>query len=233
MRVIAKSFAGIALLVVALTLGGCNPFASKGTMPPPGANGVVDASLAPDFIAVAGRDDGIAGYVPKRYLFPQPGLPLESDIPVYAADLQTLVGHMVVGKGFVPVSVDPATIPNFPVQVAPSMAQPPGAAGKLTVYVRSAVVQTTWLVVRTGGGMIGATGYNIGLGVGCDDIPIGGELVLMDRDPQDAGARVLRSIYTRGEANFPATLWVDVGADGAVHQGSGVPDWWSGPPQAC
>ena len=176
---------------------------------------------------------GIAGYVPKRYLFPQPGMPMESDMPVYAADLQTLVGHMVVGKGFVPLDVDPATVPNFPVQAGPSMAQPPGDVTELTVYVRSAVVQTTWLVVRTGGGMIGATGYNIGLGVGCDDIPMGGELVLLDRDPQDAGAQVRRSIYTRDGANFPATLWVDIGTDGVVRQGSGVPDWWAGPPQAC
>lgn len=50
-------------IVVGLLSGACSPFASKGTMPPPGPNGQVDASAAPDFIAVAGEDGGIAGYV--------------------------------------------------------------------------------------------------------------------------------------------------------------------------
>jgi hypothetical protein len=36
-------------------------------MPPPGLNGEVDASLSPDFIAVAGPDWGIVGYIPKRF----------------------------------------------------------------------------------------------------------------------------------------------------------------------
>lgn len=223
----------VLVLITALNLVGCSSFASKGTMPPPGPNGVVDPSLAPDFMAVAGRDGGIAGYVPKRYLLPVPGPPLEPDVPVYADDLQTLVGHMVNGKGFVPIGVDPGTVPNIPVQVAPSLAGPPGPSTSLTIYVRSAIAPITWLEIRSAGEMTGATGYNNGLGVGCDDIPMDGEVVLLDRSPDDPGAQMLRTIYTRDPANFPATLWVDIGPDGAVSQGTGVPAWWPGPPQAC
>jgi hypothetical protein len=91
------------LLSAGAIASACSPVATKGTMPPPGADGHVNASLAPDFIAVAGRDGGIAGYVPRSYLLPEPttttGRPVEADIPVYGNDLQTLIGHMVAGKG--------------------------------------------------------------------------------------------------------------------------------------
>jgi hypothetical protein len=52
-------------VVAAACLAACSPFASKGTLPPPGPNGQVDPSSAPDFLAVAGRDGGIAGYSRK------------------------------------------------------------------------------------------------------------------------------------------------------------------------
>lgn len=228
---------GSALVLVLLVVGGCSPFATKGTMPPPGPNGDVDPSRAPDFIAVAGRDGGVAGYVPKHFLFPEPtttiGLPVELDWPVYADDLRTLVGHMVAGKGFVPLGVDPRTIPGFPVQEGPSLAAPPRAATAVTMYVRSAMSLTAWFAVLAGGDLVGGQGYNGGLGVGCIDLEAGGHVVLLDGPPQDAGVRTLRTIYTRGEASEHAVLWVDFGADGKVSQGVGVPDWWQGSPQGC
>lgn len=94
---------------------------SKGTMPPAGPNGEINASQAPDFIAVAGQGGGIAGYTPRRYLFSAPS---QEPWPVYADDLRTLVGHMIAGKGFVPVGVDPATVPNKHVEAGPSLALP-------------------------------------------------------------------------------------------------------------
>jgi hypothetical protein len=113
------------LLSAGAIASACSPAATKGTMPPPGADGQVNASLAPDFIAVAGRDGGIAGYVPRSYLLPEPttttGRPVEADIPVYGNDLQTLIGHMVAGKGFVPLGADPATVPKVPVQAGSSI----------------------------------------------------------------------------------------------------------------
>ena len=35
-------------------------------------------------------------------------------VPVYAADLRTLVGHMYPNKGFVPIGTSPAGVPDFP-----------------------------------------------------------------------------------------------------------------------
>ena len=60
------------LLSVGAIASACAPAATNGTMPPPGADGQVNASLAPDFIAVAARDGGIAGHVPRSYLLPEP-----------------------------------------------------------------------------------------------------------------------------------------------------------------
>jgi hypothetical protein len=201
-------------------------------MPPPGLNAQVDASGAPDFIAVAGDDGGIAGYVPKQYLFPQSttvGLPDEPEIPVYANDLRTLIGHMVPGRRFVPLGVDPLDVPTIPVQAGPSLAAPPSDSTTLTLYVRNATTQQAWFAVHE----VGAQGYNNGGGVGCFNVAVGEQLVMVDRPPQDAGARTLGIIYRRTQPNERPTLWVDIGSDGAISQGEGVPAWWLGEPQAC
>ena len=39
---------------------------------------------------------------------------VDESCPVYADDLITLVGHMVPGRGFVPLGVDPVDVPPFP-----------------------------------------------------------------------------------------------------------------------
>ena len=74
-------------------------------------------------MAVAGQDDdSIVGYVPKAYVL-HTNLPSVSsqvpqlpDAPVYADDLTTLIGHMVAGRGFVPLGADPLSVPLLPVQ---------------------------------------------------------------------------------------------------------------------
>jgi hypothetical protein len=89
------------------------------------ANGI-DAALVPDFVPVQSRDGtSVAGYIPKAYLL-GPSMPTvtssrpEGDIaPVYADDLRTLVGHMYPDRGFVPLGVDPNSIPTIPVQQGP------------------------------------------------------------------------------------------------------------------
>jgi hypothetical protein len=97
-------------------------------MPPPGSGGRIDPSAVPDFVAVAGKDGGIVGYVSKRYVLPDssalPRLPNNESWPVYAADLRTVVGHMVTDKGFVPLGVDPNDVSAPPVVVGPSPAPP-------------------------------------------------------------------------------------------------------------
>ena len=111
-------------------LAACSPVGSKGTIPPPGPDGELDPSLVPDFVAFAGRTDRIIGWVPKACLFPEevvnPAGPVIEPCPVYADDLLTLIGHSVPGKGFVPLGVDPAVVPDVPVQQGPSFAPPDG-----------------------------------------------------------------------------------------------------------
>lgn len=116
---------GLALFM--LISSACSLGASRGTMPPPEANGEVDPSAVPDFIAYVGRTDRIIGWVPKSYLL-EPGQhcrgPQCDAIPVYADDLETLIGHDVPGRGFVPLGVDPAAVPDRPVVVGPSLGAP-------------------------------------------------------------------------------------------------------------
>jgi hypothetical protein len=100
---------------------------TKGPIPPAAfvANGI-DAALVPDFVPVWGRDGTtVAGYIPKAYLLGST-MPTvtssrpEADIaPVYGDDLTTLVGHMYPDRGFVPLGVDPNSIPTIPVQQGP------------------------------------------------------------------------------------------------------------------
>jgi hypothetical protein len=116
---------GLAMLLFAASA--CGLGASRGTMPPPDANGEVDPSAVPDFVAYVGRTDGIIGWVPKSFLLePEQHCrgPQCDPIPVYADDLATLMGHDVPGRGFVPLGVDPAAVPERPVLVGPSLGAP-------------------------------------------------------------------------------------------------------------
>jgi len=86
----------------------------------------IDAALVPDFVPVQSRDGtAVAGYVPKAYLLGQTtptgasARPVGDIAPVYADDLTTLVGHMYPDRGFVPLGVDPNSIPTIPVQQGP------------------------------------------------------------------------------------------------------------------
>ena len=119
---------GLCLALLVVVVVACGATASRGTMPPPDANGMVNPSSAPDFIAYSGRTDGMIGWIPKTYLLdlsqhcgPGPGC---DPIPVYGDDLRTLIGHDVAGRGFVPLGVDPATIPEHPGVAGPSIGTP-------------------------------------------------------------------------------------------------------------
>lgn len=116
---------GLAMLLLASSA--CGLVSSRGTMPPADANGDVDPSAVPDFVAYAGRTDRIIGWVPKSYLL-DPAQhclgPQCEPIPVYADDLTTLIGHDVPDRGFIPLGVDPAPVPEQPVVVGPSLGAP-------------------------------------------------------------------------------------------------------------
>ena len=117
---IALSVGFVLSILMIASASAAAPTASKGLIPAAAVlpNGDFDPRLVPDFVSTYGRDgESIAGYVPKEYLLHanlpvvSKDLPTLPDIPVYGEDLKTLVGHMVPGKGFIPLGVDPATIP--------------------------------------------------------------------------------------------------------------------------
>jgi hypothetical protein len=231
--------------VLAAALVGCTLpgfLATKGTIPPPGPDGAVDPARAPDFIAVAGREDVIAGYVAKAYVFPEPTTvvgwpgnpPKEAPPePVYGDDLRTVVGFMVIGKGFVPLGTDPAAVPTFQVEQGPAVVPPASDQPASTLYVRNTSPRTAWVAVRSSAEQSGGVGFTGGLGVGCFSVRVDSQLVLLDRSPADAGARSVRVIFTATESAEARILWVDIAPTWAVVQGTGVPAWWSGPPQPC
>lgn len=201
---------------------------TKGTMPPPGPNGEIDASAVPDFVAVAGPV-GIAGYVAKEAVLGAG----ESTWPVYGSDLRTVVGHMVPNRGFVPLGVDPGSVPTFDVRVNP--AEPPAslAAGVVRVYVRNEAPVETWIAVITLGrvqpGGVGFPGIGY-IGIACLSVPDGSRLVLLDRSAVDLGATAVKTLHVGGAPAEPGGLWLDVLPDGTTQTGPGRPGWWTSDP---
>lgn len=195
-------------------------------MPPPGANGVIDPSMVPDFVAVTGRLEGVVGYARKENVLGSSDAPF----PVYGEDLRTVIGTMVPGRGFVPIGVDPQSVPTFEVAVAP--APPPGASsGEVTLYVRNDASDIVWVAID--GQAMGATGFLAeNSGVGCLAMSAGSSLMVMDRSPGEAGARAIAVLYVRGQEPRPTPLWITIDEDGQLHRGTGVPPWW-GEPQSC
>lgn len=222
----------VTAVIACLVAAACSPLASKGTMPPPDPNGEVDASSAPDFLAVAGRDagiSGIAGYARKADVL-SPG---DAPFPVYGADLRTVVGQMVPGRGFVPAGVDPASVPTFAVEAGPSGSPSGEASGRVVLYVRNDGSDQAWVTVQVAGKPWDSTGFwGQNMGVGCYAMQVGSRLVLLDRSPEQPGAIVVRMIHASEQETEPSSLWITIGKDGSVQQGTGVPAWW-GASQSC
>lgn len=215
---------GIAAILIGALLLGCSP-ASKGTMPPPGPNGVIDPSTVPDFVAVAG-DLGVVGYARRDHVLGSSDAPF----PVYGDDLRTVVGTMVPGRGFIPNGVDPQSVPTFDVVVAPA-SKPGPPTGRVTLYVRNDAIEIVWVAID--GQAMGATGFLAeNMGVGCLTMAAGSSLVVMDRSPADFGAHVVAVLYHRGQEVAPTPMWVVIGKERQLSQGTGVPPWW-GEPQSC
>lgn len=78
---------------------------TKGPIPPEAfKNGTIDKTVVPDFIPALNRDGFVAGYVAKNLAIPD-GEGSAEPVPVYAEDLETVVGHMYPGRGFVPLAL--------------------------------------------------------------------------------------------------------------------------------
>jgi hypothetical protein len=216
-----RRIAVLALIAVAA----CVPTfgASRGTMPPPGPDGRVDPASVPDFVEAADE----AGWVPKRFLLD----PVRDDeIPVFGDDLTTLVGHLVPGKGFVPLGADPAAAPARPVIAGPSDPAAPDGPG-FVLYVRNATAKEAWIDAWPSD-PAGAIAFTGGTNVGCYAVAPDAELMLFDRAPQEPGAVPVLPVVQRVADGF-GSGWVDIAADGSVSTGIGVPAWWVDAPLAC
>lgn len=221
------------VIVLAITCGlalGCRSGPTVGTMPPPGPDGVVSASAIPDYVAVAGPNGGIAGYVESRFLT---GPPTSARIPVFARDLTTLVGYMWPGIGFIALNADPSGV-RTPVSTAAAATFVPsgGHAATLTVFVRNAGAIDRWIATIVNGQIAEAQGYSGVPGVGCLASPIGTQLVVLSGSPGADGTHPIGTIRIQSNSQ-PTTLWIDFTAPGPFSFGPGVPDWWTDSGDPC
>ncbi len=200
-------------------------------MPPPGSNGEIDPSAVPDFVAVAGTE-GVAGYVAKDAVL---GGAAEQSWPVYSDDLRTIVGHLVPGRGFVPMGVDPATVPTFEAHAGPLDPNTAPTAGVVVAYVRNGSSTEVPVAVVTNGQIEnGAGGFTPGsVAVWCGPVLPGSRLVLLDRSPIDPAASPKQTIYVGVPTTGSVSLSIDVSPGGVATVGSGVPTWWTSEPQLC
>jgi hypothetical protein len=128
----AATLVALGAVIAASSVAGSGPPATKGHVAQGAFNGGgIDLSLAPDFIEALGPTGDVVGYIPKAYFantagpvidgpLGADGRPVSPDMPVYADDLTTLVGHHVPGVGFVPLGTDSRAVPTFVVEAAPS-----------------------------------------------------------------------------------------------------------------
>jgi hypothetical protein len=138
--------------------------------------------------------------------------------------------QVVPGKGFIPVGVDPNTVPKIPVQVGPATQHSPDAS-KVALYVRNDSTSTANTAVVIDGTMTAGGGFwSQDIGVECDAMPPGAQLALLDRGISEPGASVVRVLYVRDDEPEAPSLWVVVGTSGAITTGRGVPSWWTGDP---
>jgi hypothetical protein len=97
-----------------------------GTAPAVLAPGTYIDDVVPDYIAFT-NDGTLAGYVKKSDLYPTDGSPAPDEIPIYAADGTTVLGHFIHNQGYVPLGTDPVDIP--PVGGSTAAEESPASVG--------------------------------------------------------------------------------------------------------
>lgn len=111
-RVVVASTVG-ALLALAVVVGSLSAGPTRGRIPDEafGTDGSVNHELVPDFIPAVGTvSEEPIGWVAKDDVLPEDPNLLREVVPVYADDLQTVIGHMYPAIGFVPIGTDPASV---------------------------------------------------------------------------------------------------------------------------
>lgn len=123
-----KTAAGLGI-ALALALASCTATGGKPT--PTAQPGATNSPPIPGYVVALGRDGNPVGYVRQADVDPASnpvdslGRPMAATIPVYAADLVTIVGHMVPDRGFVPRGTDPQSVPTLEAVVSGSPSGPP------------------------------------------------------------------------------------------------------------
>ena len=107
--------------------------------------------------------------------------------------------------------------------------QPVGTT-PVALYGRNATPGDAWFAAQPVVEPLVSIGFGADIGVGCFDIPVGSELVMLDGPPGRGQANVIRVIAPIGApvGGPRRELWVDVAPDGSVTTGQGLPPWWSG-----
>lgn len=121
-----RGFLAVAVLVVTTVVGislaaTSDPLPTKGSIPEDAwlEDGSVDLAQLPDFIVALDGDGNAVGYVERSTLFPDDPTeePLDGPNPVVDESLQRVIGHMVPGRGFVPVGTPFDQVPTIPVTI--------------------------------------------------------------------------------------------------------------------
>lgn len=73
----------------------------------------VNLKLVPDHIVAYARDGEVAGYIRRAELFDDDGVRRPGRLLVLDETLSRPVGHMVPGRGFVPIGMPDEAVPAF------------------------------------------------------------------------------------------------------------------------
>jgi hypothetical protein len=101
----------------------------------------------------------------------------------------------------------------------------------VAVYARVGPPTVAWVGVTPLTNPPLEVGFNGGaVGVACWTAPSGSQVVLLDGNPGQGRTNAIAVVGTVGVGpSVPArSMWLDIGRDGSVTSGSGVPPWWSG-----
>jgi hypothetical protein len=104
----------------------------------------------------------------------------------------------------------------------------------VTLYVQNEGSGLAWFAAEPQTDPPFGQGYPEGVGVGCQVLPMGAEIVRLSGRPQDPSVTVTQVIDRLiGPPGQPRILWVHIAGDGTATTGLGVPAWWVDPPMTC
>lgn len=107
------------LTVGALGFAYAQGTATKGRVPEDAVvGGRLNMDRIPDYVPALARDGSQAGFIRKNDLFDEDGVRRVKRMVVVDDTLKAPVGHMVPGRGFVPLGVPEDEVPRFEATVS-------------------------------------------------------------------------------------------------------------------